>query len=266
MNSKLSKYTAFFKNSFKSRMVYRLASIIKLCGAVIVFFIQFSLWSVLLASGVRQDIKLTEMIAYVMITQMVSTLASGNFANELGASIRDGSVIMVFLRPLSFRLYLLSSMLGKNFYGVLTTALPVFIIGCIAVGVPLPPSFQHFAVFAFLIFTGIFIMFELIYVVGLLAFWTQATWFLSWYVSAGVVFFGGSVIPLWFYPETLKTVSIFLPFRYISFEAINYYLGKSPLSAAARSAGLAFLWWLLLFVTGRLLWRVVQRKMTINGG
>jgi ABC-2 type transport system permease protein len=43
---------------------------------------------------------------------------------------------------------------------------------------------------------------------------------------------------------------MFLPFRYISFEAVNYYLGRSPLSAAARSAGLVFLWWLLLFVIG----------------
>jgi ABC-type uncharacterized transport system permease subunit len=162
MNSKLSEYTAFLKNSFKSQMVYRLAAIISLCGAIIVFFVQFSLWSVLLASGVRQDIRLEEMIAYVMITQIASTLTSGNFANGLGASIRDGSIIMVFLRPLSFRLYLLNSMPGKNFYGVFTTAFPVFIIGCIAVGVLLPPSFQHFAVFSFPILTGIFIMFELV--------------------------------------------------------------------------------------------------------
>jgi ABC-2 type transport system permease protein len=220
----------------------------------------------LLASGVRRDIKLTEMIAYVMITQLAAAMTKGDFADELGASIRDGSVVMIFLRPLSFRLYLLSSMMGKNFYAVFTTVLPVFIIGCIIIGLPLPPSFQHFAVFLFLILIGIFIMFELIYVVGLLAFWTQATWFLSWYVSAGLAFFGGSVIPLWFYPKILETISLFLPFRYISFEAINYYLGRSPLSAAVRSAAAAFLWWLLLFAAGRLLWRLVQRKMTINGG
>jgi ABC-2 type transport system permease protein len=100
-------------------------------------------------------------------------------------------------------------------------------------------------------------------VVGLLAFWTQATWYLSWYVRAGVAFFGGTVIPLWFYPDALEKLSQFLPFRYISFEAINYYLGKLPLEAAARSIGIAALWWFLLFAAGHVLWRSVQKRMTV---
>ena len=109
-------------------------------------------------------------------------------------------------------------------------------------------------------------MFELVYVVGLLAFWTQATWFLPWYVRAGVAFFGGTIIPLWFYPEGLIRLSRFLPFRYISFEAISYYLGKTALDSAPVSLGIALLWWLLLFMAGHCLWNLAKRKMTINGG
>jgi ABC-2 type transport system permease protein len=251
-------YLAFFKQAFKLQMVYRLATLLSLGGAIIIFFIQYSLWSILTSTGIRPDIQFNDMIAYVILTGLAGAFTSGNIADELGGSIRDGSVIMHFLRPLSFRMYLLSSMLGKNCYRAFTSALPVLIAGCIFIRIPLPPSAPHALVFSLLMILGIFIIFELIYVVGLLAFWTQATWYLSWYVRAGVAFFGGTVIPLWFYPGALEKLSQFLPFRYISFEAINYYLGKLPLEEAARSTGIAALWWFLLFAAGHVLWGSVQ--------
>jgi ABC-2 type transport system permease protein len=233
---------------------------------LIIFFVQFFLWKILIGSGIRQDVSFKDMITYMMITALVNTLTSGNFVNELGVSIRDGSVIMHLLRPVSFRIYLLSNMLGRNFYRLLTTALPILIGGCVFIGLPLPPSVPAFFVFLLLTLLGIFIIFELVYVVGLLAFWTQATWFLPWYVSAGVTFFGGTVVPLWFYPAGLVRASYFLPFRYISFEGINYYLGKSALDLAPGSVTVALLWWLFLFIAGHLLWNLAKRKMTINGG
>jgi ABC-2 type transport system permease protein len=262
----LAVYLAFFKNAFKTQVIYRLATLLSLGGAALAFFIQYSLWKILTSSGIRPDIHFNDMIAYVMLTALAGSLSSGDIANELGASIRDGSVIMHFLRPLSFRMYLLSGMLGKNCYRAFTAALPVFIGGCLVAGIPLPPSAAHTLVFALLGLAGIFIMFELVYVVGLLAFWTQATWYLSWYLRAGVAFFGGTLIPLWFYPGALERLSRFLPFRYISFEAVNYYLGKLPLDAAAPSIGLAALWWVLLFALGHVLWASVQKRMTVNGG
>jgi ABC-2 type transport system permease protein len=262
----VSKYAAFFKGAFKSQIVYRLAAVLGLLGSAVLFFIQVSLWKILTSAGIREDIVLKDMIAFVMITQSAHALTRGNFAGELGASIRDGSVVMHFLRPVSYRLYLLSAMMGKNCYGTLVTALPVIAAGSILAGFPLPPSLPNLLVFFVLILLGVFIMFELIYVVGLLAFWTQATWFLSWYVGAGVAFFGGAQVPLWFYPAVLEKVSRFLPFRYISFEAVNYYTGKLPLSAAGRSITAALVWWFLLFGIGSVLWRCARRKMTINGG
>jgi ABC-2 type transport system permease protein len=263
---KMKKYAAFFSGAFRSQSVYRLATVMRLFGSIIVLLVQFSLWKTLIGSGVRAGTTLNQMIAYVMITELLRTLTGGEFANELGVSIRDGSVIMHFLRPVSFDLYLLSSMLGKNWYQTLTTALPVLIVSCLIIGLPLPPSVPCFLIFLCLTLLGILIMFQLVYIAGLLAFWTQATWYLSWYVRAGVTFFGGTAIPLWFYPAALQNLSRFLPFRYISFEAINYYLGKAPVDGAAFSLGMSALWWFLLYGIGHLLWMRVQQKMTINGG
>ena len=263
---KSAKYFAFFSAAFRSQFAYRLAAFIRFITSAMVVFVQFSLWKTLTDSGLRPDITLSDMIAFIAITEVVNALTRGDFANELGASIRDGSVVMHFIRPASYQLYLFSSFMGKNLYRLVTTALPVVLLCAILVGIPLPFSLLHLGLFAVFTVLGIVIMFELIYITGLLAFWTQATWFLSWYVSAFSTFFGGAVVPLWFYPRWLEKFTVFLPFRYISFEGINYYLGKTALSSAGFSLCMAFLWALLLFLIGQIIWINVQKKMTINGG
>lgn len=261
-----AKYAAFFQGSFKSQFVYRLATVMGLLRSAVLIFVQYCLWKALIASGLRPDVTLAQMIAYVAITTITGTLTDGEFANDIGASIRDGSVVMHFLRPASYQLYLLSSFLGRNSYRLLTTALPVVALCAIFAGVPLPPSFLHLLVFLFLTLLGIIIMFQLIYITGLLAFWTQKTWFLSWYTDALCTFFGGSVVPLWFYPRFLEGLTVYLPFRYISFEGINYYLGKVPLHSAGLSIGISVFWTIALFLIGLFFWNRVQKKITINGG
>ena len=229
-------------------------------------FVQFCLWKTLINSGLRPDLTLKDMIAFIAINEAVGALTRGDFANELGVSIQDGSVAMHFLRPVSYQMYLFSSFMGKNCYRLLTTSLPVIAVCAVIAGVPLPPSFAHLLVFAAHTVLGIIIIFEIIYIAGLLAFWTQRTWFLSWYVSAFCTFFGGTVVPLWFYPRALEKLTVYLPFRYISFEGINYYLGREAPSTAGLSLGMAMLWSLMLFLIGQLIWKQAQKKMTINGG
>jgi ABC-2 type transport system permease protein len=246
--------------------VYRLATAMGFLKSTLLIFVQYCLWKVLVDSGIRSDVTLAQMVAYVAFTGIVGTLTDGEFANDIGASIRDGSVVMHFIRPASYQLFLLSSFLGKNCYKLLTTFLPVAVLCALLVGFPAPASSLHFAVFLLLTFFGIIIMFELIYITGLLAFWTQKTWFLSWYTDALSTFFGGAVVPLWFYPQVLQKLTVFLPFRYISFEGINFYLGKVPIQSAFFSIGISLSWIFALFLIGQFFWLRVQKKITINGG
>ena len=260
------KYTAFFSGAFKSQLSYHLASVMGLLGSLLLILIQFFLWKTLIGSGVRQGITLNDMIAFVVITEAVSALTRSSFANDLGSSIRDGSVVMHLLRPVSYQLYLFSVHTGKNVYRLLTQTLPAVFICAFFISLPAPPSFAHLIIFTALTLSGVIIMFELIYITGLLAFWTQATWYLSWYLGAGLTFFGGTAVPLWFYPRFLQELTIFLPFRYISFEGINYYLGKALLESAWLPLCISFAWVIILFIIGRLIWKKAQRKITINGG
>jgi ABC-2 type transport system permease protein len=206
------------------------------------------------------------MIAYIMINQAILALTGGAYTNQLGASIRDGSVTVSLLQPMSYRLYLFSSMMGNNWYVFLFSALPVIIAGSFITGFPAPPSPAGFLFFVPMSLVGILIMFEITYIFGLFAFWTQTTWFIPWYVEAGKRLFGGTVIPLWFYPGALERVTRYLPFRYIAFEGINCYLGRLSVYAMARSLITALIWWIVLYGAGRLIWFRARKKLVLNGG
>jgi ABC-2 type transport system permease protein len=247
-------------------MVYRLSALTGIFTSLFHFLVELVLWNTLLGAGIRSGTSMGDMIAYIMINEFVLSLTHSGMANTLGAEIRDGSVVMHLIRPFSFRLYLLSGMLGENSYHLLKNFIPVFITGCILAGFPLPPAAANFFMFSALTFLGIYIMFQIIFISALLAFWTQATWFLSWYVRAGVFFFGGAIIPLWFYPSVLQNISRYLPFRYITFEAIDFYLGKAPLARAGWSLAIAVLWCLILTLGAQALWTLARKKLTVNGG
>lgn len=262
----MQKQLAFFGCSFRSQMMYRAAALAGVFSAALGLAVQISLWSALIGSGAKKGVTLREMIAYVVINTVFLTLTRSNIANELGDSIRDGSVVMHFVRPVSMRLMLYSSSLGRNAYSALTTVLPVAVLGALFAGFPLPGSLLRLCLSVLLAIAGMLVLFEIHYIVGLIAFWTQATWFLSWYIRAGVTFFGGTAVPLWFYPAWLNTLSLFIPFRYITFEAIQCYLGKTSMPESVLALAVTCLWLAALYGLGRLVWHAVQQKMTINGG
>ena len=144
--------------------------------------------------------------------------------------------------------------------------LPAFVTCALLVGLPVPASAAHGLCFAVSLLLGLLIRFEIGYVAGLMAFWLQKTWYLDWYINGAMLIFGGTKLPLWFYPKVLERISRFLPFRYVSFEPINIYLGRCDVRGALLGLGVSAAWLLALHLIGRLMWSRAARKLTINGG
>jgi ABC-2 type transport system permease protein len=259
------KYITFYKKAFKSMTVYRSTTIFRLLSSVLMYFIQYSLWSALIRTRNQADVSLNEMISYVIINLFVTILTDTNIATQLEPSIRDGSIVMDFIRPINFRLYLFSSSLGTNTYNMLTTALPIVIMTFILHGLSFP-SPLYTLLFLLSLIIGMLIIFELTYIFGLLAFFTQRAWYLNWYLDGFKTIFGGTVVPLWFYPDTLKRMSMFLPFRYITFEPVNFFLQRTSVEESWRVLFLGVGWIVMLRLMSTLIYRRIMNRIAINGG
>ncbi len=259
------KYIAFYKKAFKSMSFYRSTTVIRLLSSILMYFIQYSLWSALIKTENHAGVSLNEMISFVAINLFVTMLTDTNIASQLEPSIRDGSVVMDFIRPINFRLYLFSSSLGTNTYNMLTSALPIIIVIFLLHELSFPsPLYTLMFVLSLLI--GMLIIFELTYIFGLLAFFTQKAWYLNWYLDGFKTIFGGTVVPLWFYPDILKQMSMFLPFRYVSFEPVNFFLQKTPIGEAWQVLFIGVVWIVILRLISTLIYHRIVNRIAINGG
>lgn len=262
----MKKYLTVFIKSLKSELIYRWAALWGIVGAVLGFLIQIFLWQALLSTGVRNDTNFPDMLLYVLINSLVLQLTRANVAGVIETAMIDGTISMELLRPISYKGYMLAHTLGKNIYGALTATLPILLMSLFFLSGAVLPDLVHIPLFLLSALLGIALKFEVTYLAGLTAFWLQRCWFIRFYLTGLSTIFGGTMVPIWFYPEFLKTLSYWLPFRYVTFEPINIFLMKTSVEQAWVSILAALLWLIGLSIVDKLVWRAATKKLTVNGG
>jgi ABC-2 type transport system permease protein len=89
---------------------------------------------------------------------------------------------------------------------------------------------------------------------------------IQWSRAAITNLLSGGLVPLSFFPEGARRVFEFLPFRYIVAEPAAIFLNQIELSQMANIFALELFWVVVLFVMGKLFFKVCIRKVTIYGG
>ena len=80
------------------------------------------------------------------------------------------------------------------------------------------------------------------------------------------LFLSGLVLPLTFFPSTLRTVAHALPFSAVMQTPIDVWLGKSAGLSLVAAIALQVLWALVLLGLCRFALRRGTRKLVIQGG
>jgi len=110
-----------------------------------------------------------------------------------------------------------------------------------------------------------FISFTFKMIIGLLAFWFKDIRGLYNLVDIVTIVFAGYVVPLEFFPSTLKNVSYLLPFAYMIYYPVIIIQGKLLLWEILRIVGIQFLYLSLFLVIQRLLWKKGIKEFTAIG-
>ena len=260
-------YWEVIKKSFQQRFVYKIESYFSVLGALITLFIQISLWYALIGkNGAVNGINFQNMFNYLIINTVVLALVASNSGNELAKKIRDGSVAIDLIRPVNLKFFLLSQDIGNNLFTVIFNVLPVCLVSIIIYGFQLPINAVSFVIFLISLFNGIIIIFYINYILGLLAFWLHETWYIHFYTDAFFKLFGGTFVPIWFYPEFLQFISKFLPFRMVTFAPIEIYIGRITIESSWQVILTQVIWIVILIVIEKIIWKNAQNKIIIQGG
>ncbi|MEA4824745.1 MAG: ABC-2 family transporter protein [Clostridiaceae bacterium] len=260
-------YLMFARMAFREKLVYRVNTYLYILYAVFNLAIQLSVWYALY--GARSDVggvTLINMTTYVLISTGVSILTRSSVGNTLAEKVEDGSIEGDFVRPVSLKYYLMFETLGGAAYKFLFTFVPVAVVAAFLVPVQPPASILSFGIFLLSVVLGILLAHYINYTLGLLAFWFKRSIYVNWFLGAFFTLFGGTAVPLWFYPTFLKNIAMVLPFRFVTFEPISIYLGKTDLIGSVKVLAFQAAWIAALMLLERFIWAKAQKVVTIQGG
>lgn len=236
-----------------------------------VVFIYLKLFRSIYAYNDSQSIKgysLEQMVWYFAATAFVNTCVHTFTDLSISRKILNGNLSVDLLKPVGIIKIELGHGLGIKIPAILIQfLLPFFIYSLII----FPTFITVSSVMKFIILNvgGFTITFFTNYLIGLTAFYIKNN--NSIIRLKGFLFnlAGGAFIPLDFFPNWANNIFDFLPFKYVYYWPIQFFLNSQNTKGNFMLCRIIFIqlfWSLLLFVLGKLLYNKLIKNYCAVGG
>jgi ABC-2 type transport system permease protein len=255
------------KVSLEEKLVYRFDLIIGLIRTAILILVFRYLWIALYGGQATYNgVTLGQTITYAAMSMIVSPLFPNSLIQEVGARIRNGSILFDITRPMYFGNLLLFQMMGQFVATLLTSALPMFVLSFLFVEMDLPKSPVIWLAFLVSLFLGFLTAFLVDFIVSLAGFWLTETWGIFFAKWSLVDVLGGKFLPFWIFPPLAQRVVLALPFRGITYTPLAILVGEVRLARIPAELAIQALWIVILAGLGRVIYATAVRKLAIQGG
>ncbi len=258
----LNKYTTLINIMWQRGLAYRFTIFAYRIGEIAEMLVLLLMWSAIFTgTSTIQGYTLNEMLTYILFGNLVNTITRNFAAAGIGRDIKDGRLSLFLLKPMKHVRYALASEIGRAslpFVLSLITQLLVVLL--------FHDKFLYntdpvtLLVILGMILLAFLLEFELSYLAGLIAFWTDEVDGLYTTMERVKKFFSGGYFPLSLLPATFITVSFALPFAYSFFVPAQLYLKKIDLSMGLKGLGVQLLWIVVLAMIIRVVWKRGIRK------
>ncbi|BBF42753.1 daunorubicin resistance transmembrane protein [Lachnospiraceae bacterium KM106-2] len=272
MTKKLRVYLPFAQNEIKRQMSYKGAFYIFIFISLFGSFISYYIWMAVYGSaksGSIGGLSRSEMIIYVFMVYVTSSMVTISIADWISEDIVKGTVSMNLIKPIDYRTSLMSRAFGDVIYRFLLPG--VFIWGAVEIYkvVSLKTSVTSFQQIFFYLLSCfmsflIYVLFDFCF--GMIAFFTTYIFGLMLAKSALLSFLTGQLIPLSFFPEGAQKVFDFLPFSSMVYTPVMIYLGKYQGNQLILVLLRQLFWVIVLYGIGSLVWRKVTKHLVVLGG
>lgn len=266
MSNKIEIYLDIIAKSFKSVSVYNSNIVMNLIGGFITVFVQVALWIALYKGNLHESTSLMDAITYTLINTLIIKKCLICISGELSTSIYNGNIEIDIIRPITIKRILTMKIIGRNIFSLCSFSLPIIVVTIFLWGIqkPFDCIALMYSMITAILGQIIFWLYESI--LGYTAFWLKANWYLFYIELAVLGVFGGTVIPMWFYPSWLQTICKWLPFKYIGYESIDIYLHGCEQYVFIEIILMQVGWIVILFICEKIIWSRAIKKIEICGG
>lgn len=255
--------------SIQSRLYYKTSFFIDLVSMGIPLLGQYLLWYALYrqqGNGMIGGIGQREMFSYILIAFALNNLLGWSSENKLAREIKNGTVVVRCIRPVSFLSQNVADMAGALLVQGIINLFLVLSIFLIWRNFFLLPAFSALLLFIPCVCLALFLRILLVDVFSLLCFYSTGHLGISWTRIALFDFFSGALIPVVMFPQWLKIISYATPFPYMMQVPIALLLGQELPVSVSEMFLIQIFWTVIFFSLHCVLYRKARKNMVIAGG
>lgn len=272
MGKQLKIYLPFAANELKRQMAYKGAFYLFIFVSLFSSFISYYLWMAIYGSSSGSTIgNLTrnEMVVYIFMVYVTTSIVTISISDWVSDDVVKGTIAMNLIKPIDYRLSLISKALGISVYQFLAPSVFIWIgleiykvkvLGMELVSIQTVCIYLISCIMSFLIY----VLFDFCF--GMIAFFTTYIFGLMMSKDAVLSFLTGQLIPISMFPGALQKVFDFLPFSSMIYTPVMIYLGKYTetelMFVLLRQAA----WVVILYVLGSIIWKRVTKRLVVLGG
>lgn len=267
----MDRFVAVIKTSFKERFQYRWSFAVSIFTQPILLILNLILFKSIYSFNDTDVIKgysLEQMVWYFTSFIVVNSFVWNDVAWDISYRIISGDLAIDLLRPMPYFRYRLAESIASRIIAQIMDLLPGMVIYSLILFPYFltPVSILRFLPVA-LLASAINYLYS--FILGMTAMSLKNNTSIIWLNDLFIYLAGGALIPMEFYPGWLNAILDFLPFKYIIYWPIQFFLNKESTWQAGEFLhiiGLQLCWVVLLFIGNKVMWRALVKKFCSAGG
>lgn len=214
------------------------------------------------AHGVTGD----SMIIYTVVSMLINSLYYMGVEDYISDAVKSGSIATDMMKPINLFSMYLSQDIGSIGYNFVFITIPMFVVGTIVFGLPVPASAAHFALFLASFILGYVINWLFSATFAMISFTALDLGPIFSIKYHFVNMLSGAMIPLWFFPEWLANAMYFLPFVYMYQEPLSIFIGKYTIAECLPKIGIQAAWAIGLLIIFMFAQKRATSRVMVQGG
>ena len=272
MGKSVKVYLPFALNELKRQMAYKGAFYLFILISLFGSFISYYLWMAIYGSSNQEalgGLTQNEMVVYVFMVYVTSSIVTISISDWVSDDVVKGTVVMNLIKPIDYRMSLVSRASGNMVYRFLAPSVFIWIgLEIYKVKVLGLEAVTVWGVLLYLLSCGmsflIYVLFDFCF--GMVAFFTTYIFGMLMAKGALLGFLTGQLIPISFFPEAVQKVFDFLPFSSMVYTPVMIYLGKYTDETLWFMLLRQAVWVIILYVLGSIIWKKVTKRLVVLGG
>jgi ABC-type uncharacterized transport system permease subunit len=245
---------------------YRLNIGFELVGLLLQIFLLKVVWTAIYADrGSVDGVDLGTLLTYLTIAQLQIWVVWPETTWFLQNKIREGKIALDLARPIGLIPQLIGHQVGSTlvFLPIAILVLPVaFFVGVLGP----PASIQAALLYVVSVILAYGVVTWIGLLMGMVAFWLLEIGGIEAIYRFSNMFFAGALVPLWLFPEPLRTVAGLLPFQTQANIPVSIYIGRLVGADALSGLAIQAAWLVILGLLVRFIWSRAMRKVVVQGG